>query len=68
MHEMMIAQNNYRIEDVQRVTIGYHCKKLFSAYKKEVGKFVFIGQFTAPIYTKTRELWKTVYDYERGCY
>ena len=48
---------DYRIEDVHQVTYNGRQYKVFKAYRKETGAFVFCGEFTAPHRTAKRDLW-----------
>lgn len=49
---------DYRIEDVQKVTLNGVQKLTFKAYRKEAEGFVFAGQHSAPAKTAKRDLWK----------
>ena len=49
---------DFRIEEVKKATVnGVQCK-LFKAFRKEGDAFVFCGQFSAPVKTANRDLWK----------
>ena len=48
----------YRIEDIRKATLNGRSVKLFKAYEKSGDAFVFCGQFSAPVKTANRDLWK----------
>lgn len=49
---------NFRIEDVRKAVVNGKSVKLFNAYQKIDKAFVFAGQFSAPIKTANKDLWK----------
>ena len=48
----------YRIEDIRKATLNGRAVKLFKAYQKHGDSFIFCGQFSAPVKTANRDLWK----------
>ena len=52
------TQNDYRIELVKREKLNGKQVKVFNAFEKIDGAFVFIGQFAAPTRTPNRTFWR----------
>ena len=51
-------KSEYRVEQIQRATVNGRSVKLFRAYRRAGKCFVHIGQFSAPVRTANRDLWK----------
>jgi len=49
--------SDYRIENVQKITLDGKKVKAFRAYVKQGNTFVFMGAYTAPIRTANKNLW-----------
>lgn len=54
----MNTTTDYRIEEIRKVTLNGAARKLFKAYRKQGGAFLFAGEFSAPAKTANRDLWK----------
>ena len=53
---------DYRIEQIQKATVNGRAVKLFTAYERKGDAFVHVGQFSAPVKTANRDLWKIAED------
>ena len=56
----IMANANFRIENIQRAQVGGRAVKLFKAFKRQGDAFVFVGQFAAPARTANKNLWLVV--------
>ena len=54
----MTTATDFRIESIQKATLNGSTVKLFKAFEKHGNSFVFCGQFSAPVRTANRDLWK----------
>ena len=50
--------SNFRIENVSRAVLNGRACVLFVAFRRQGAAFVRIGQFSAPVRTAKRDLWK----------
>lgn len=57
---IMATPEDFRIEEIRRVTLNGRPVKLFTAYKRSGSAFVFAGAFSAPVKTANKDLWKIV--------
>lgn len=53
----MTTAANYRISEIQNVTLNGKKCRLFSAYVRTGNCFVFVGRFSAPARMAKRDLW-----------
>jgi len=54
----MKTADDFRIGQVVKATVNGRKVKLFNAYERDGGAFVFAGRFAAPAKTANRDLWK----------
>ena len=54
---MTKTPDDFHIESIQKATVNGVNVKLFKAFEKHEGAFVFIGQFSAPVRTANKNLW-----------
>lgn len=55
---MTKTADDFRIENVQKVTLNGRQAKLFTAFVRQGEAFVHHGKFSAPVKTANRDLWK----------
>ena len=53
-----MSASNFRIEEIRKATVGGRVVKMFKAYELHGNVFVFCGQFSAPVRTANKDLWK----------
>lgn len=60
----MKTAQDFRIENVQKAILNGRQVKLFKAFEDRGDAFHYIGQFSAPVKTANKELWKVAADAE----
>jgi hypothetical protein len=57
---IMLKNQNLRIENIRSAIVNGKRVKIFNAYIKQGNAFIFAGQHSAPIKTSNKNLWMTL--------
>jgi hypothetical protein len=55
---MKVNATDFRIEEIKTAQVNGVKRKIFKAFRKQKDAFVFCGQFSAPVRTANKDLWK----------